>query len=46
MSVGTTLSHLHKSTSALPADVLEDIGEVIYTMRNGVFSVCVVMSGR
>jgi hypothetical protein len=24
--------------------VLEDIGEVIYTMRSGVFSVCVVMS--
>lgn len=44
MSVGTTLSHLHKSTSALPADVLEDIGEVIYTMRDGMFSVCVVMS--
>ena len=44
MSVGTTLSHLHESTSALPADVLEDISEVIYTVRNGVFSVCVVMS--
>ena len=44
MSVGTTLSHLHKSTSALSADVLEDIGEVIYTVRDGVFSVCVVVS--
>jgi hypothetical protein len=44
MSVGTTLAHLHKSTAALPADVLEDIGEVIYTMRSGVFSVCVVVS--
>lgn len=44
MSVGTTLSHLHKSTAALPAAVLEDIGEVIYTIRDGMFSVCVVMS--
>lgn len=44
MSVGTTLAHLHKSTAALPADVLEDVGEVIYTIRDGVFSVCVVMS--
>ena len=44
MSVGTTLAHLHKSTAALPADVLQDIGEVIYTVRSGVFSVCVVMS--
>ena len=44
MSVGATISHLHRFTAALPADVLEDIGEVIYTMRNGVFSVCVVMS--
>jgi hypothetical protein len=44
MSVGTTLSHLHKSTSALPADVLEDTTELIYTMRDGVFSVCVVVS--
>jgi hypothetical protein len=44
MSVGATISHLHKFTAALPADVLEDIGEVIYTVRDGVFSVCVVMS--
>ena len=44
MSVGTTLSHLHRSTSALPADVLEDTTELIYTMRDGVFSVCVVVS--
>ena len=44
MSVGTNLAHFHKSTAALPADVLEDIGEVIYTVRSGVFSVCVVMS--
>lgn len=44
MSVGATLAHLHKYTAELPADVLEDIGEVIYTMRNGLFSVCVVMS--
>jgi hypothetical protein len=38
------MSHFHKSTAALPLDVLEDIGEVIYTMRDGMFSVCVVMS--
>ena len=44
MSVGTTLSHLHKSTSVLPADVLEDTTEFIYTIRDGVFSVCVVVS--
>jgi hypothetical protein len=44
MSVGTTLSHLHKSTAALPSAVLEDIGEVIYTIRDGSLSVCVVAS--
>lgn len=44
MSLGTALSHLHKSTSELAADVLADIVEVIYTMRDGVFSVCVVMT--
>jgi hypothetical protein len=44
MSVGTALSHLHESTSGLPSTVLEDISEVIYTSRNGVFSTCVVMS--
>lgn len=38
------MSYLHKSTEALPADVLDDISEVIYTMRDGVFSVCVVSS--
>ena len=44
MSVGTTLSHLHESTAALSATVLDDIGEVIYTMRDGELSVCVVAS--
>ena len=44
MSVGATLAHLHKSTSALPADVLEDTTELIYTLRDGVLSVCVVVS--
>jgi hypothetical protein len=44
MSVGTTLSHLHESTAALPSAVLEDIGEVIYTIRDGALSVCVVAS--
>tara|TARA_R110000868_G_scaffold56712_5_gene175458 strand:- start:7180 stop:7713 length:534 start_codon:yes stop_codon:yes gene_type:complete len=38
------MSHFHKSTAALPLDVLEDIGEVIYTMRDRMLSVCVVMS--
>jgi len=38
------MSHFHKSTAALPLDVLEDIVEVIYTMREEMFSVCVVMS--
>jgi hypothetical protein len=44
MSVGTTLSHLHKSTAALPADVLEDTTELIYSVRDGALSVCVVVS--
>ena len=44
MSVGTTLSQLHRSTAALPAAVLEDIGEIIYTMRDESLSVCVVAS--
>lgn len=44
MSVGTTLSHLHESTAALSATVLDDIGEVIYTIRDGALSVCVVAS--
>lgn len=44
MSVGTTLSHLHKSTAELSADILEDIGEIIYSVRDGEFSVCVVAS--
>jgi hypothetical protein len=44
VSVGTTLSHLHTSTAELSADILEDIGEVIYTMRDEEFSVCVVAS--
>lgn len=38
------MSHLHKSTAELPLDVLGDIREVIYTIRDGMFSVCVVMS--
>lgn len=44
MSVGTTLSHLHKSTAELSSDILEDIGEIIYSVRDGEFSVCVVAS--
>lgn len=44
MSVGAALSHLHKSTAALPAEVLEDVSEIIYTTRRGAFSVCLVLS--
>jgi hypothetical protein len=44
MSIGTTLSHLHESTSALSPEVLDDITEFIYTMRDGIFSVCAVVS--